>query len=425
MTPPTTPTPTHPPTRAAAAELDAADPLAALRSEYALPQDVIYLNANSLGPLPAAVPAALDDAARRQWGERLTRAWNEEDWWHAPTRAGDRVGALIGAAPGQTVVGETTSVQIFNALAGAARLAGRAGRRVVLADAGHFPTDLYQAGSVARLLGLRLHAVPMPDLAAAIDRHAADLAVVFAPAVDYRTGERWDIPGITAAAHDAGALTLWDLCHAAGAVPVRADADGIDLAVGCGYKYLGGGPGAPAYLYAAARHHDALDLPLTGWHGHARPFAMEPAYEPAPGIGRARVGTPPLLSLLALETALAPLERAGVSAVRAKSEQLSAFFLACADALLDGLGFGVVTPRDPARRGSQVTLRHAEAHAVMAALRERGVIGDVRPPDLLRFGIGALHLSYADIHDAVATLRAVTADGVHRAPRFQPSGVVT
>jgi kynureninase len=411
------------PNRATAEELDAADPLAPFREEFALPDGVIYLNANSLGPLPAAVPATLDDIARRQWGERLTRAWNEDDWWHAGLRVGDRLGALIGAAPGQTVAGESTSVQIFNALTGAARL--RPGRRVVLADAGHFPTDLYQAESVARLLGLTVHAVPMAELPASIDRHRRDLAVVFASAVDYRTGELWDVPGLTAAAHEAGALALWDLCHAAGVVPVRADAHGIDLAVGCTYKYLGGGPGAPAYLYAAARHHAALDLPLTGWHGHARPFAMEPAYDPAPGIGRARIGTPPLISLLALEAALAPLDRAGIDAVHAKSSRLGTFFLTCAAALLDGLGFSPVTPEDPSHRGGQITLRHAEAYPVMAALKERGVIGDMRPPELLRFGLGALHLSYADVFDAVEALREVASGGTYREPRFQPSGVVT
>jgi kynureninase len=411
------------PTRETAAQLDAADPLAGFRAEFSLPPGVVYLNANSLGPLPAAVPGALDDVVGRQWGERLTRAWNEDDWWHAGLRVGDRIGALIGADAGQTVVGESTSVQIFNALAGAARL--RPGRRVILTDADHFPTDLYQAASVARLLGLTLHSVPMRELPASIHRHRDELAVVFAPAVDYRTGELWDIPGLTAAAHEAGALTLWDLCHAAGTLPVRADADGIDLAVGCTYKYLGGGPGSPAYLYAAARHHAALDLPLTGWHGHARPFAMEPAYDPAPGIGRARIGTPPLLSLLALEAALAPFDRAGMAAVHAKAIRLGTFFLTCADTLLDGLGFTVVTPREPSRRAGQITLRHPEALAVMAALKSHDIIGDVRPPDLLRFGFGALHLSYADVLHAAEALRDVTASGAHRGPGFEPHGVVT
>jgi kynureninase len=236
--------------------------------------------------------------------------------------------------------------------------------------------------------------------------------------VDYRTGELWDVADLTAAAHEAGAVVVWDLCHAAGAVPLRLDDDAVDLAVGCTYKYLSGGPGSPAFIYVARRHHAVLDQPLTGWHGHARPFAMESGYAPADGITRARIGTPPILSMAALDAALGAFDGAGIDAVRAKNLALGDFFIGCADDLLDGLGFSVVTPREQARRGSHVGLRHPGAYPVMAALVASGVIGDVRPPDLLRFGFNALYTSYTDVFDAVAALREVTRSGAYRDPRF-------
>ncbi|WP_235018223.1 kynureninase [Thermomonospora echinospora] len=400
--------------------LDTVDELAPFRKEFNLPAGVVPLNGNSLGPLPAAVPGAVAEAVR-QWGERLTRAWNE-DWWHAPARVGDRIGRLIGAAPGQTMAGDSTSVQIFNAVVAAARL--RPDRRVVVADAGNFPTDRYLTASAARLLGLEVVEVPMGDLPDAVDRHRDEVAVVFCPAADYRTGELWDVPAVTRVAHEAGAVALWDLSHGAGAVPLWVDDDGVDLAVGCTYKYLSGGPGSPAYGYVAARHQDRLDLPLTGWHGHARPFDMAGVFEPAPGVARARIGTPPVLSLLALEAALEPLERAGIEAVRAKTVRLGDFFLGCADRLLDGLGFEVVTPRDPRRRGGHLALRHPEAAAVMAALKDRGVLGDVRG-DLLRFCVNGLYVSFGDVHDAVTALREVAATDEYRSPRFRRREVVT
>jgi kynureninase len=243
--------------------------------------------------------------------------------------------------------------------------------------------------------------------------------------VDFRTGELWDVAGLTSAAHDAGALVVWDVSHAAGAVPLRLDADQVDMAMGCTYKYLSGGPGAPAFLYVARRHQAGFDQPLTGWHGHARPFSMDPGYAPAAGITRARIGTPPMLSLLALEAALEVFGRADMTAVRAKSLGLGDFFIACADDLLAGLGFGLITPREPERRGSHVTLRHPEAHPLMAALIEAGVIGDVRPPDLLRFGFNALYTSYADVLGAVEALRDVTTSGRYREPRFAVRETVT
>ncbi|MFJ6215860.1 kynureninase [Streptomyces sp. NPDC092296] len=408
---------------ARAAALDAADPLAAVRGRFLLPEGVVYLDGNSLGALPAAVPPALQDAVARQWGTDLIRSWNDNGWWQAPQRVGDAVGRLVGAAAGQTVVGESTSVQLFNALTAAARL--RPGRPLLLTDPDHFPTDQYIADSVGRLLGLEVRRVPARELAAALAADGDRVAVAAYAPVDYRTGELYDMAELTAAAHRAGALILWDLCHAAGALPVRLDGIGADLAVGCGYKYLSGGPGAPAFLYLAHRHQDSFDQPLTGWNGHAEPFAMEGRYRPAPEVSRARIGTPPMLSLLALEAALTAFDGVEMAQVRAKNTSLTGFFLDCADLLLDGLGFSAATPRAADRRGSQVSLRHPEAYPLVQALAARGVIGDMRAPDLLRFGVNALYVSHADVLAAVGELAAVAAAGEHRAERFRRRATVT
>lgn len=389
-------------TRAAA--LDGANPLRHCRERFLLPEGVTYLDGNSLGALPAAVPAAMQDAVHRQWGTGLIGSWFAEDaaWWELPLRLGDRVGALLGAAPGQTVVGDSTSVQIFNTLTAAARL--RPDRRLLLTDAGHFPTDAYLADSVGEMLGLEVRRVPTAELRQALAQDGERTAVVAFPAVDFASGERWDIPGLTVAAHEAGALVVWDLCHAAGAFELELDAWNVDFAVGCTYKYLSGGPGAPAFAYAARRHHAAMRQPLTGWTGHADPFAMRGTYEPAEGIGRARVGTPTILSMLALEAAIGAFDGVDLATLRAQSLSLTSFFVECCDALLDGRGFEVVTPLEPERRGSQVTLRHPEAAKLVPAAAERGVVGDKREPDLLRYGFNALYNTHADALRAATTL---------------------
>ncbi|HEY6501315.1 MAG TPA: aminotransferase class V-fold PLP-dependent enzyme [Streptosporangiaceae bacterium] len=410
-----------------AAGLDAADPLAPVRARFALPDGIIYLDGNSLGALPVPVTERLADAVTRQWGQDLVRGWNDDGWWAAPERIGDRIGALIGARPGQTVAGDSTSVQLFNALTAAVRLRdsqqpdarGRGG--VIVTDAGQFPTDGYVADSVGRLLGREV--VRTPDPYAALDR--GDVAVLAWSTVDFRTGELWDTARLTAAAHDAGAVVVWDLCHAVGALPLHMDRDRVDVAVGCSYKYLSGGPGAPAFIYVAERHQPGLDQPLTGWNGHSRPFDMEPGYQAARGIARARIGTPPMLSMLALDAALDVFDGVDLAAVRAKSLRLGEFFIAGADEVLAGLGFEVVTPRAPERRGSHVSLRHPDALPLMGALIEAGVIGDVRPPDLLRFGFNALYTSFGDLARALEILREVTASGRYREPRFQVRPVVT
>jgi len=406
---------------ARAGDLDATSPLSGTRERFLVPEGVIYLDGNSLGALPAAAPVVVQDVVTRQWGQRLIRSWNEFDWWGAPERTGDRIGTLVGAGPGQVVVTDSTTVNLFKVFVAAARM--RPGRPVVLTDGGSFPTDLHILSSAARLMDLEVVRVTHEQAAGAIAEHADRLACIAFSQVDYRSGELWDLPGLTRAAHDAGALACWDLCHSAGVHPVGLDEHEVDLAVGCGYKYLNGGPGAPAFLYVAARHQDAFDHPLTGWQGHAAPFAMSPDYAPAHGITRARVGTAPLLSLLGLEAALTAYDGLSMADVRAHSRSLTGFFLECLDGL--GLDLPVVTPRDPERRGSQVSLRHPEAYAVVQALIARGVIGDFREPDVVRLGFAPLYLSHADVLASAQHLLEVLRDKEFERPEFNARAAVT
>ncbi|MFC9293009.1 kynureninase [Streptomyces sp. NPDC057011] len=388
---------------ARAEALDAADELAKLRERFTLPDGVVYLDGNSLGALPANVADRTADVVSRQWGELLIRSWDESDWWTAPERIGDKLAPLIGAAPGQVVVGDSTSVNLFKALVGAARLAATAAptRTRMLVDATTFPTDGYIAASAARMTGLTVTPV---DPAHAAEAMGPDTAVVLLNHVDYRTGRLHDLPALTAAAHAAGAISVWDLCHSGGALPVGLDAHAVDLAVGCTYKYLNGGPGAPAYLYIAERHQADFDSPLPGWNGHADPFAMTPDYTPTPGVARARVGTPDILSMLALEAALDAWDGVSVEAVRAKSLALTDFFLECVAAYVPAGKVESVTPALHGHRGSQISLRTDNAREVMAELISRGVIGDFRAPDVLRFGFTPLYVGFADAERAARTL---------------------
>jgi kynureninase len=406
---------------ARAADLDARSPLAQTRELFDLPEGVIYLDGNSLGALPRSVRSVVDDVVDRQWGERLIRSWNESDWWGAPTRVGDTVGRLVGAAPGQVVVTDSTSVNLFKAVVGAARL--RPGRRVLLTDPDSFPTDLYITESAAALAGLEVRRVHPSEALTAIAQAGADLALVAYSSVDYRTGEKWDLVAITQAAHEAGALACWDLCHSAGAMEVDLDTGGADLAVGCGYKYLNGGPGAPAFLYVASRHQQDFDQPLTGWQGHAQPFGMTPSYEPAPGISRGRVGTPPLLSLLALEAALTAYDGLDMAGVRAQSLSVTGAFIEALDAL--GVDLPLATPRDGARRGSQVSLRHLDAYAVVQALIARGVIGDFREPDIIRLGFAPLYVTHVDAVNAAVHVAEVVEGREYERPEFSTRHAVT
>ncbi|MFE2728861.1 kynureninase [Kitasatospora sp. NPDC059327] len=406
-------------TREECAALDGADPLAGFRKEFALPEGVVYLDGNSLGALPARTPERVRQVVEEEWGRELIRSWNEAGWFEQPYRLGRRIAPLVGADPDEVVVCDTTSVNLFKVLAAALRL--RPGRRTVLGDAAAFPTDLYIAEGVTGLVEGARSALVAPE---ELDRHLdADVAAVVLSHVDYRTGELLDMPGITARVRAAGALMIWDVCHSVGALPIGLGASGADFAVGCTYKYLNGGPGSPAFLYVARRHLAAGPRqPLSGWFGHARPFAFEPGYDPKAGVGRFLTSSPSLLGQAALEASLDIWERADLGAVRAKSLALTDLFVS----LVEGLdGIEVVTPREHARRGSQVALRHADGYPVVQALIERGVIGDFRAPDLMRFGFTPLYLSYVDVWDAARQLAEVLETGEWRAERFGRRGEVT
>ncbi|MER6955703.1 kynureninase [Streptomyces sp. NPDC000618] len=393
----------------AAKELDAADELAGLRARFVLDHGV-YLDGNSLGALPAAVPDRVADVVRRQWGELRIRSWDESGWWTAPERIGDRIAPLVGAAPGQIVVGDSTSVNVFKALVGAVRIAadgdGGGGRDEILVDATTFPTDGYIAGSAARLTGRTLRPVAPGEVPAALSERTA---AVLLNHVDYRTGRLHDLPSLTAAVHAAGAVAVWDLCHSAGALPVGLDEHGVDLAVGCTYKYLNGGPGSPAYLYVRKGLQDRFDSPLPGWNSHAEPFGMREVYEPARGALRGRVGTPDILSMLALEAALEVWDGVPVEAVRAKSLALTDFFLECVGAYVPEGRVESLTPVRHEERGSQVALRCSDAGDVMKRLIERGIVGDFRHPDVLRFGFTPLYVGFTEVERAARVLAEVLA----------------
>jgi kynureninase len=408
-------------TREAALAMDAADELAFLRESFVLPAGVVYLDGNSLGALPRATAARLLEVVEREWGERLIRSWNESGWIELSARVAGRIAGLVGAAPAEIAVADSTSVNLFKLLAGALRL--RPGRRVVLSEAENFPTDLYVAEGLASLVdGLELRLVPRAGLAAALDER---VAVLMLTQVDFRSGEIHDLAAWAGAAHAKGALALFDLSHSAGAMPVDLDATGADLAVGCGYKYLNGGPGAPAYAFVARSHQDAFVTPLAGWMGHAEPFAFDAGYRPAPGVARLACGTPPILSLAALECGVETIERGGVARLRRKSMALTELFVRLVEQQCAGLSLSLASPPEAEGRGSQVSLRHPEGYAIVQALIARGVIGDFRAPDLLRFGFAPAYLRFVDAWDAVAALRAVMAEREWDRPQHRARSKVT
>ncbi|HYH38837.1 MAG TPA: kynureninase [Azospirillum sp.] len=407
-------------TRDEVAALDAADPLAGRRERFDLPDGVIYLDGNSLGALPRATPDHVGRVVREEWGRGLIRSWNSAGWIDLPQRVGDKIGRLVGAAEGQVVVADSTSVNLFKALAAATRM--RPGRRVVLSERGNFPTDLYIVQGLADLADVALRMVEREEIPSAI---GADTAVVMLTHVDYRTGAMHDMAAVTRAAHEAGALMLWDLAHSAGALPVDLDGCGADLAVGCGYKYLNGGPGAPAFLYVAARHQEAFRQPLTGWMGHAAPFAFGTAYEPAPGIRRALCGTPAVLALAALEAGVDELLAVDMAELRRKSLGLTRLLRDLVAEECAGFGLTPVGPEDPDRCGSQVSVAHPQGYAVMQALIARGVIGDFRAPDIMRFGFAPLYIRYADVWEAVRILKDILTTGAWDRPEFHRRAAVT
>jgi kynureninase len=400
--------------------LDAVDPLAPFRELFLLPEDVIYLDGNSLGPVPKATPARIAELVAREWGESLIRAWTDHGWIDLPLRVGEKIGRLIGAAPRSTVVADSTSVNLFKALSAA--LVMRPTRRVILTETGNFPTDLYIAQGLAALLerGHVLRAVDDPVAAL-----GPDVAALMLTHVNYRSGAMHDMAAVTRAVHAAGAVVLWDLSHSVGAVPLRLADDDVDFAVGCGYKYLNGGPGAPAFLHVAPRLQSGLRIPLTGWLGHAEPFAFDAVYRPAAGIARGVVGTPPVLSLAALEVGVDLMSQVPMRDLRAKSLLLAELFMALVAQQCSGQGFVPQTPADAERRGSQVSFAHQAGYAIMQALIERGVIGDFRAPNVLRFGLAPLYVRYVDVWDAVATLREIMRDGIWQQDRFSVRRAVT
>jgi kynureninase len=412
--------------------LDARDLLAPLREQFELPAGRIYLDGNSLGVLPRATPARVAQVMRDEWGEHLIESWNRAGWIDLPQRVGDKIALLVAAGAGELVVADSTSVNLFKVLACALSIAQADAppRRTILSERDNFPTDLYIAQSLARERGFELVLAPSPhDVEPRLAR--GDVAVLMLTQVNYRTGRLHDMARLTQAAHAHGALAVWDLAHSAGALPVHLSRDDADFAVGCGYKYLNGGPGAPAFVWAHPRHAPRFVQPLSGWMGHAAPFAFVPGYEPAAGIARYLCGTPPVLSLAALEcgvdTVLAAQPLGGIDALRAKSLALTDLFMRAVDERCSGRSLEIVTPRDDAQRGSQVCLARDDgsAYPIVQALIARGVVGDFRAPDVLRFGVTPLYTRFVDVWDAVEHLRDVIDSGAWRDTRFSQRSAVT
>lgn len=410
-------------TRADCAALDASDPLAPVRAGFALPPELIYLDGNSLGPLPAGASARMTEVIENEWGRGLIRSWNDAGWFDKPLTVGERLAPLIGAASGEVVVCDSTSVNLFKAFTAA--LALRPDRRTVISEAGIFPTDLYMMEGATELLGGYRRRLLGADGAALEDLLTDDVAVVVLSHVDYCTGRVHDMRAVTELIHRHGALVIWDLCHSVGALPIRLGDCSVDFAVGCTYKYLNGGPGSPAFVFAARRHQDNAVQPLSGWHGHAQPFAFTRDYEPAAGIGRFRVGTPQLLSYVPLEASLDLWDSIDIEQVRTKNRRLTGLFIELVERECAGLGVELVSPRDSAERGSQVSFRSEAGYEVMQALIARGVIGDFRAPDVIRFGFPATYVRYVDVWDAVQILAAILVSGEWREARFAERSIVT
>jgi kynureninase len=390
------------------------------RAAFHLPEGVVYLDGNSLGPLPVAAKERVAKMMTDEWGELLIRGWNAAGWYVQPRKVGDRVARLIGAAPDTVVMGDTLSIKVYQALSAALEL--NPDRRVVLSDSGNFPSDLYMADGLLKSLGrgYELKVVEPETVEQAID---GTIAAIMITEVDYRTGRRHDMKRITAKAHAEGAIAIWDLAHSAGAVDVDLTGAGADFAVGCTYKYINGGPGAPAFIYVAPRHAGRLRPALAGWQGHEVPFAFDLDYRPAPGIERMRVGTPPVIALAALEAALDVWDSVDMKDVRRRSIELTERFIAAVEKNCPGLV--LASPRDPAMRGSQVSFRHPHAYAVMQALIARGVIGDFRAPDAMRFGFTPLFIGEAEVDKAVAILASILADNSWDRPEYHRRATVT
>ena len=409
-------------TRVAMTARDALDSLAPLRDQFELPAGVLYMDGNSLGALPRVTAERVADLVARQWGTDLIRSWNSNDWIGAPARIGAKIAPLIGAAPDEVIVADSVSVNLFKLACGALGL--RPDRRVILTEPGNFPTDLYILKGLERLLGERveIRVRAREDLEAAIDE---EVAVVVLTHIHYKTAERWPMAAITRRAHEHGALALWDLSHSAGAVAVDLNGAGADLAIGCGYKYLNGGPGAPSFLFVAERWRDQIASPLSGWMGHADPFEFGDDFRPAKGIRRQLCGTPGMLGMAALEAGVDVFSGVSMAAVEAKSLALGDAFIDLVEARCGFAGLELASPRSATARGSHVSFRHPNGYAIMQALIARGVIGDFRAPDILRFGLTPLYLGFADIWDAVQILRDVLQTRAYEDPGFSRRAAVT
>jgi kynureninase len=400
--------------------LDAHDPLASIRERFVIPEGLTYLDGNSLGCLPRAVSGRLAQAVEQEWGQGLIRSWNEAGWYRAPQRVGNMIGRLIGAAPDTVIVADSTSVNLFKVLSGALGL--RPDRKVILGVTGDFPTNTYIAGGVAGSRNAVFKSVAAEALVDAIDDQ---VAVVSLTQVSYRSGRVFDMNAITKRAHEKGALIVWDLSHSAGVLDLRIGDSDADFAVGCGYKYLNGGPGAPAYVYLHPRHHEAFRHPLNGWLGHQDPFAFSEDFRPAMGIDGVLAGTPPILSLVALEAALGVFEGVGMRDVRSKAQALTDLFIALVDQDLGAFGFSLASPRDGAVRGAQVSLAHPESYAICQALIGLGVVGDFRAPDILRLGFSPLTTRFVDVYRAAEVLGRVMGGRLWDTPAYRQRKAVT
>ena len=409
-------------TRDSLKAMDANDPLAGFRDQFYVPEGVLYFDGNSLGAVPKIVEGRLHKVITQEWGDGLVRSWNTAGWYEMPRRIGDKIARLIGAKAGEVVVADSTSVNLFKVLAAAVKL--NPNRRVILSEPDNFPTDLYMAQGLIQLLGSdhRLLLKPAAEIMDAIDE---DTAIVMLTHANYRTGAMHDMQAITAQAHAKGALVIWDLCHSAGAMPVDLTGAEADFAIGCGYKYLNGGPGAPAFVYVAQRHQAQFSQPLAGWLGHAQPFAFDWQYQPAEGIARYLCGTQPVLSMTALECGIDLMLEADLTQVRQKSLAMADLFIQLVEQRCGDYGLELVTPRDGSLRGSQVSYSHPQGFPIMQALVAAGVIGDYREPNILRFGFTPLYVSYTDIWDTVAILADILSQRTWEQPKFQRRGNVT
>jgi kynureninase len=418
----TMPPTSSPVSREACVSQDLSDPLRGFRDRFHIPDGMIYLDGNSLGPMPRAAASVLNRTIEQEWGHDLIRSWNSAGWFDMPVRLGNRIGDLLGAASGQTIVCDTTSINLFKAIHAAIGL--RPDRDVVIAESTSFPTDLYiiegAMKSAGRTIQRRLIGVDGPSIEALLDQR---VAVVVLSHVDYRTGGLLNMEAITRRIHEAGALVIWDVCHSAGAIELAFDRDAVDFAVGCTYKYLNGGPGSPAFIYVAKAHHAAARHPLSGWWGHAAPFAFDRDFEPDAGIRRFLCGTPPIISLRGVDVALDALEGIDLAALRQKSLAMTELFIARVTALLPEVA--IVTPLQAALRGSQVSIAFDKGYSVVQAMIERGVIGDFRAPDIMRFGFAPLYLRLRDVWDAADILAECVRAEVWRDPRFQSRLTVT